>query len=238
MSNRWIVASLHTSFPMSVPPLFPPSFQSRLTLPPSLPSPFAPPIRPCPPLLTCIYLCGWWWPQKALANVSSAAASSSLQPLMMRKPLLRHWRLQSADPASHCDEADSPRVSHPAGKMKWRQCVSNALYKKTLWALFWVVFFSSVSLCGLYVSYPVLFSVCFSINYRWHCWWAWGIRICSKRDSSPVVFISSFTEKMHWELCRRLKIYHTSKLNQLNIAHRFQSFAHLICCCLKSRPYA
>lgn len=37
----------------------------------------------------CIYLCGWW-PQQALANVSSAT-SSSLQPLMMRKPLLRHW---------------------------------------------------------------------------------------------------------------------------------------------------
>lgn len=38
---------------------------------------------------TCIFLCGWW-PQQALANVSSAT-SSSLQPLMMRKPLLRHW---------------------------------------------------------------------------------------------------------------------------------------------------
>ena len=40
-------------------------------------------------LPTCIFLCGWW-PQQALANVSSAT-SSSLQPLMMRKPLLRHW---------------------------------------------------------------------------------------------------------------------------------------------------
>lgn len=45
-------------------------------------------LPPCLPS-TCTFLCGWW-PQQALANVSSAT-SSSLQPLMMRKPLLRHW---------------------------------------------------------------------------------------------------------------------------------------------------
>lgn len=63
--------------------------------------------------LTCIFLCGWW-PQQALANVSSAT-SSSLQPLMMRKPLLRHW-------SRVCRQSN--RLKHrpkPLGKTEDRQ---------------------------------------------------------------------------------------------------------------------
>lgn len=55
--------------------------------------------HPSTPPPTSIFLCGWW-PQQALANVSSAA-SSSLQPLMMRKPLLWHWcRCLQTEPQS------------------------------------------------------------------------------------------------------------------------------------------
>lgn len=105
------LASVHTSFfrclplPSFLPPVsvcrFQPSSHKSLTrLFPvtSTPTPFIPDVLTCdafppftpPPSQPCIYLCGWW-PQQALANVSSAT-SSSLQPLMMRKPLLRHWR--------------------------------------------------------------------------------------------------------------------------------------------------
>lgn len=65
-------------------------FSSHPCLSVILPSSFNSSLQPpCPSFFTCIFLYGWW-PQQALANVSSAT-SSSLQPLMMRKPLLRHW---------------------------------------------------------------------------------------------------------------------------------------------------
>lgn len=43
-----------------------------------------------PPLLHSSHISLWWWPRLALTNISSVT-SSSLQPLMARKPLLWHW---------------------------------------------------------------------------------------------------------------------------------------------------
>lgn len=90
---------------------------------------------------TCIFLCGWWT-QQALANVSSAA-SSSLQPLMMRKPLLRHW-------CRVCRQSD--RLKH---RLTW---VADPRERQRTDRL---IDWASLRLCTMTQCAPFLFQCCF-----------------------------------------------------------------------------
>lgn len=103
-----------------------------------------------------IFLCGWW-PQQALTNVSSAT-SSSLQPLMMRKPLLRHW-------CRVCRQSNWLKhrliwVADPQDLLRTdRLSFSKALHKDCLWLV--IFFFMYI----LFEKTVVIYLLCFEVIY-------------------------------------------------------------------------